>query len=241
MESMSSRAVDEPEAVDKADEATEPTSSRRGINPLVVLVVIVAVSLIGAGGWALWTYVGTSEMTRRAAAEEMAQLRQSWAHTTVEPGDEPQLVANPQPGTVHWMIRIPALDSSHQWPVVVGIEHLNRGPAWYSGTAQPGQVGNFAVSGHQATHGEPFAGWERLRAGNLVMVESHDAIYTYTLISSAGDLTVQADEAWVLEPVPGRDDLDATQAFITLITHEDLIPTPDRSVVFGVLTATEMK
>lgn len=214
---------------------------RKGINPLLALGILVLVMVLAAGGWALWTYVGTSEMTRRAASDELSGLRQAWRAQADDRGEEPRLVAEPEPGTAQWMIRIPALGQSQWWPVVVGTEHLNRGVGWYPGTAQPGQVGNFAVSGHQITHGEPFAGWEHLHEGHQVMVETIDAIHTYTLLTSAGDLTVQSNEPWVLDPVPGQSDQEPTQAFITLITHEDLIPTSDRSVVFGVLTATELK
>lgn len=235
METMSS------ETVTKTKEPEVDRVPARGVNPLLVLLIIVVVMLVGAGGWALWTYVGTTEISRRVVADEMGELRQQWREDETPSGSDPRMIENPEPGTAQWIIRIPALGSAHQWPVMVGIDHLDRGVAWYRGTAQPGQVGNFAISGHQATHGEPFAGWERLVEGQRVMIESQDAVYTYTLITSAGDLTVQADEAWVLDPVPGRDDLDPTQAFITLITHEDLVRTSDRSVVFGVLTATEMK
>lgn len=211
------------------------------INPLPILLIAILLAVVGTGSWLLWTYVGTTESTARAAGEEMAELRRTWREDTGPVGTEPRLLSNPEPGTAQWIIRVPAFSSTHQWPVLVGVDDLDRGVGWYRGTAQPGQVGNFAVSGHQATHGEPFAGWERLREGQRIMVESQDAIYTYTLISGAGELTVQADEAWILDPVPGREDLDATQAFITLITHEDLVRSPDRAAVFGVLTATEMK
>lgn len=224
-----------------AVEDTGEQPRRKGFNPLAALGILVLVTLLVAGGWALWTFVGTSEMTRRAAADELSTLRQQWRAVADERGDEPRLVTEPEVGAAQWMIRIPALGQSQWWPVVVGTDYLDRGVGWYPGAAQPGQVGNFAVSGHQITHGEPFAGWENLHVGHQVMVESIDAVHIYTLITSAGELTVQADEAWVLEPVPGQPDQEPVQAFITLVTHEDLIPTSDRSVVFGVLTSTELK
>ena len=44
-------------------------------------------------------------------------------------------------------------------PVVegVGCDDLARGVGHYPETARPGEVGNFAVAGHRATNGEPFA------------------------------------------------------------------------------------
>ena len=72
-------------------------------------------------------------------------------------------------------------------------------------------------------------------------MESRDAVFTYELVSSPGALTVHADQSWVLEPVPGQPEAEPSQALITLITCEDLIPTDDRAVGFGVLTTTELK
>lgn len=217
----------------------EPEPEKRGFNPLVGLLIILIIGVIAAGSVLAWNFLISSELTRRDAADNLTALRQMWREQPRSDG--PTLIDDPVPGSTEWILRMPSLGQGREWPIVVGLDHLDEGIGWYPGTAQPGQVGNFAISGHQASHGDPFGGWEHLAEGQQVKVESADAIYTYTLITSAGDLTVDATNTWVLEPVPGDAQAEATQAFITLITHEDLIPTPDRAVVFGVLTATEMK
>ena len=134
---------------------------------------------------------------------------------------------------------IPALDG--EWPVIAAVEgdELARGVGWYPGSALPGQVGNFAVAGHRIGNGEPFRRLLELRAGDEVVVETAAATFTYTIVSAPGDLTVQADDSWVLDPVPGHPDEVPAQALLTLTTAEDLVTTPDRAVGFGTLTKTE--
>ena len=77
--------------------------------------------------------------------------------------------------------------------------------------------------------------------GDAIEVEGARAKFTYEVVSAPADLTVQAGDAWVLDPVPGSPDEAPTNALMTLTTCEDLYPTPDRSVGFGILTKTEEK
>ena len=61
----------------------------------------------------------------------------------------------------------------------VGDDDLARGPGHFPGTALPGEVGNFAVAGHRATHGEPFAHLDKLEEGDPVVVETVDGWLVY--------------------------------------------------------------
>ena len=54
-------------------------------------------------------------------------------------------------------------------------------------------------------------------------------------------LTVTDVDTWVLDPVPGKQDVPPTRALITLTTCQDLFHSPDRSVGFGHLTQTTKK
>ncbi len=82
------------------------------------------------------------------------------------------------------------------------LSFLNRGVGHYTSTAQPGEIGNFAIAGHRVTHGQPFARLLELDAGDEVVVETRDAIYTYVMDGSPGNLTVNDTETWVLDPDP---------------------------------------
>lgn len=219
-------------------------SSPRGVSPLLVLGIVVVVAVLGVAGWGTWLYWGSTFPAQAAADDAVAEVQQRWeaAEPPVDP-ETPTLVANRAPGEAHWLLRIPALGETWQWPVVVGVddEALGHAVGWYPGTSQPGQVGNFAVAGQCITGAQPFRELRELQVGDEVVVEGVHQVFTYTINSAPADLTVAAGDAWVLDPVPGRDDLEPTQALITLTTCEDLYPTPDRSVGFGVLTSMENK
>ncbi len=102
-------------------------------------------------------------------------------------------------------------------PVVEGVElhDLARGVGHYPETARPGQVGNFAVAGHRATNGEPFADLDQLRKGDVVVVETRSRLVH---LRRGPDPDRAADDTWVLDPVPGKPDATPTQQLLTLTT-----------------------
>ena len=216
---------------------------KRAISPLLVLGVAVLVVILGAGGWFAWSLFGTNALARQAAVKEFQTIRSQWAEPADAPADPeaPPVVEHPQPGDAAWIIRIPRIGA--EWPVIAGVAEtdLNRGVGWYPTTALPGQAGNFAVAGRRVTNGEPFRRLLELRAGDVVLVETRTATFTYTIVSPPGGLTVNQDDTWVLDPVPGETDVVPTKALITLTTEEDLVPSADRAVGFGELTETEKK
>lgn len=215
---------------------------RRRFSPLGFVVTLLLVAAMAVGGWMIWLFWGTVQQSRADANAAITELRQRWDTAPApDPDTEvPRLVPHPEPGTAQWLIKVPRL-GGREWPVFVGAEHTADGVAWYPGTAQPGQLGNFGVAGLQITHAEPFRGFLDLVVGDKVIVESSDAVFTYTISSAPRDLTVQAGDSWVLDPVPGKSEVEPWQAMITLTTSEDLIPTDDRAVAFGVLESMELK
>ncbi|HMS37957.1 MAG TPA: sortase [Arachnia sp.] len=219
----------------------EKRADRQGVSPLLVFAVVLLAGVLVAGGALAWQIWGTTALSARAAERETAALRASWAALpgpTADPSAAP-VVDPPALGEAGWLLRIPALGG--EWPVIAGVgdDELARGVGWYPGSALPGQVGNFAVAGNRIGNGEPFRRLLELKVGDEVIVETGAATFTYTLVSAPGELTVQADESWVLDPVPGRPEEVPTQALLTLTTAEDLVTTPDRAVGFGTLTKTE--
>ena len=118
---------------------------------------------------------------------------------------------------------------------------MARGVGHYPNSAQPGQIGNFAIAGHRITHGQPFSRLLELDKGDQIVVETRSAIYTYVLDTAPRDLTVEDTATWVLDPVPGQPDATPTQALLTLTTCQDLFHSPDRSIAFGHLASTKNK
>ena len=104
--------------------------------------------------------------------------------------------------------------SARTWsvPVVQGVAlpDLARGVGHYPKTARPGEVGNFAVAGHRATNGEPFAYLDRVRKGRPGRRRDPGAAGSPT--SSTAPRSSSPTSVWVLDPVPGQPGADADRA-----------------------------
>ncbi|MFD0867423.1 class E sortase [Tessaracoccus lubricantis] len=216
------------------------------MSPFLMLLVVLLVAAAVVGGYLGWQVWGTTAFARDRAVEEMTRLRTSWDaplpdELRQEDPAAPPVVADPTPHEANWLLRIPAFGA--EWPIIAGVDaaDLDRGVGWYPGSALPGQLGNFALAGNCVTEGEPFRRLLELRQGDEVVVETRTATFTYEIVSAPAELTVQADDGWVLDPVPGQSDVVPHQALITLTTCEDLFPTTDRAVGFGTLSDTEKK
>ncbi|MFG1708496.1 class E sortase [Nonomuraea sp. M3C6] len=143
-----------------------------------------------------------------------------------------------EPGQALALLRIPRLGNDYRYAVVEGVDaqHLKKGPGHYPGSAMPGQVGNFVLSGHRTTYAAPFNEIDELERDDEIVVEAREARYTYRVTSQ--DI-VQPDEVDVLAPVPGKPDIRPIRAFITLSTCHPEYSAAERLIVYGVLKETE--
>src|SRR4029079_17536164 len=80
-------------------------------------------------------------------------------------------------------LHIPRLGKKYSVPVVQGVSlpDLSRGVGHYPSTALPGEIGNFAVAGHRATNGEPFANLDAVKVGDSPAVETRLQWFTYVV------------------------------------------------------------
>jgi sortase A len=239
---------------DLADPEEAPAPRRRGrsISALTVIGALLLVFGLGCLGWVAWQYYGTNVTSEKAFHEETSQLREEWSVPADSGPDEPkgeakdgskgqgELTPAVIPGDAIALLRIPAFGSDYEVPILSGtdLSFLDRGVGHYTTTTQPGQIGNFAVAGHRVTHGQPFSRLLELDTGDEIIVETRDAIYTYTMDGSPRNLTVNDTETWVLDPDPRQPDAEATEALMTLTTCQDLFHSPDRSVGFAHLAKT---
>ncbi|MGN6597959.1 MAG: class E sortase [Actinomycetes bacterium] len=192
----------------------------------------------------------TNVVSDRQAQAVTDHLRQEWhvtaptASPSATPTDQPSAPATPAPvpspsvGTGFAILHVPSLGDDWARPVVegVGLPELAKGVGHYPSTALPGQVGNFALAGHRATNGEPFAHIEKIKDGDLVYVETNDAWYTYRITKT--HLIVPPTAVWVLDPVPGKPSATPTEATITLTTCEPRWASYSRWIDFGTLVDT---
>jgi sortase A len=132
------------------------------------------------------------------------------------------------------LLYIPAL-SEQVWglPVVSGVDDraLALGAGHYSKTELPGEIGNFAIAGHRATNGEPFAYFEKLQEGDFVYLQTNVGWFSYQLVA---DQKIEETEVWVLEDDPiGLGE----QRLITLTTCDPRWNSTRRWAWWGVQTS----
>lgn len=120
---------------------------------------------------------------------------------------------------------IPLMEDVSDRSLALGIGH-------YSSTALPGELGNFAIAGHRATFGEPFAQIERLRPGDEVIIRTESSWHVYHLVT---DRIVQPNENWVLSAVPVIPELSGTPSVLTITTCEPRFNSTERWIWFGEL------
>jgi len=200
-------AAPEPRRQDKGDR--REGRGRRGPWAWVIVLIVAFVLVGGVYG----TYSATNAMA-----------------------DSRYAAADPGVGGVVARLTIPRLGSTYAVPVVAGTSDsaLREGVGWYEGTAGPGELGNFAVTGHRLGWGQPFANLDTLQVGDEVRVTTPTATFAYTIVT--GPTVVAGDDTSVLAPVPGDPGGTPTRAIITLVTAASWLPAPERLVVVGELT-----
>lgn len=143
-----------------------------------------------------------------------------------------------RPGDPYLRMRIPRLGQDWEWVVVNGISEadLAKGPGHYPTTAKVGAVGNFAVAGHRATHGEPFANLDRVVPGDAVVFARRGVTWTYEITESF--ITLPSNTS-VLYPVPGQAGVAPTERVLTITTCHPRWGSTERLILHGVLVGRE--
>ncbi|TAK70367.1 MAG: class E sortase [Actinomycetota bacterium] len=206
----------------------------RGTGELLLTAGVVLLLLVVYQLW--WTNVSAA----RAADAGRAALEQTWAQQPAGATPAPTAAASkPALGDPIALLYVPRLrDKVWAAPVLqgVGLEQLAEGVGHYPRSAMPGELGNFALAAHRATHGEPFRDIDRLRDGDQVIVETKDTWYVYVLDK---DRIVQPTDVWVVDPVPGAAaGTTPTRALITLTTCNPRWASYERWIWWGTLSQT---
>lgn len=229
------------------------------------IVSLVGECLVTAGALVLLFVVWQVWWTDLAAQEQSAQasdgLVRQWEDAPVfeeprsvlpsDPGSPagaepaasnapPPTVAAPARGTAFALLRIPAFGSDYVQPLLEGTDTqtLKSGVGHYAGTALPGEVGNVGLAGHRVTYGRPFFRIDELRAGDVVQIETQQALLEYTVRSS---LIVAPDRIDVIAPVPESAGMDAQERLLTLTACHPKYSARQRYVVHAVLSSWETK
>jgi sortase A len=204
----------------------------------------VALVLAGLGVllYVAWQFFGTNVVSHRKQQQIVEQTRRDW-------GSESATTVRAKQVNLHGamaLIRIPKFGPGYVMPVQAGTSDavLAEGFGHVNGTAGPGRVGNFAVSAHRVTHGEPLRRMPDLRPGDRVIVETRDATFTYRLDTNPNDLVVTFRDVWVLDRLPRNPGggvqpaQQPGQKLLTLTTCAELFHTDNRMIAFGHLVST---
>ena len=127
---------------------------RRSVGVLGELLLTLGALVLLFVVWQLWwtDVVAGAEQEQSVVAFERSVAG-------AEPTDDRASAADPLiEGDVFGVIRIPRFGDDYARPVLegTGLEILSQGVGHYSGTALPGELGNFAVAGHRTTWAKPF-------------------------------------------------------------------------------------
>jgi sortase A len=224
----------------------EALDGRRRSRPLLwtgVALLLAGVCVLGYLGWEVY---GTTWVSKREQRSVVDATERSWGQGSVsadDDDDDDELAAD-----VVALVRIPAFGADYVVPAVAGTGDgvLARGFGVFADSAAPGGVGNVAMTGHRITHGEPLRDLPELEAGDQVLVETRDAVYTYVLDTDGDALTVDDDAGWVTAADPVDPDTgtpvssrSGSQRLLTLVTCAELFHTDERLVAFGHLVSQQ--
>jgi sortase A len=215
--------------------APERRQKRPPAGPVRRTIFLLGITMILAGlgflAYCAWQYFGTNIVAKQKQAEIKETITRSWDDGI--DGDDIGL------------LRVKRFGTDYEIPIVEGFDDdaLASGVGWDPQSADPGEIGNFAIAGHRITHGEPFAKFPKLKKGDEVVVETRTEILTYELRNSGTSITVDFSVGWPLQPVPDPDAAGErpTQAVITMLTCSELFHTRNRNIVVGDLVSEKDK
>ena len=219
----------------------------RTIRVVGELLITFGLVLLLFCAYELW---GTSLYTQRKQAALTESLQRKWhprSTSSVPPGpvasEPPYRYPKVPVGRTFAVLRIPEFGTDYHFAVVqgAGAEQLKKGPGHYlgeDGTAMPGQLGNFVVSGHRTTYLAPFEDIDELEPGDPIIIETDDTWFIYEVTRK--DI-VRPTDVEVAAPVPFHPGKRPTERRITLTTCHPKYTARRRLIVFGKLADAQSK
>lgn len=228
---------------------TAPAKPRRrptGVGVIGELLITAGVLVLLFLGWQVWwnSLVLAGQQTSAAGQQSQQWLKEAKAPTTPVPSptatpslsDEPpvmQPVANYQPFAV---IYIPRLGEG--WKRIIRetvdedqvLNSYTAGVGHYPGTQMPGQVGNFAIAGHDTGYGNAFIDLSTLHLGDAIYVQTKDGWYTYRFRNFE---YVQPNAVSVLLPVPRDPGATPVDRLMTITTCNPPYHAAERLVAYN--------
>jgi sortase A len=216
--------------------ATDTDTRPRGRRAVAWVGALMILAGLGTLGYVAWEFWGTTILSKERQQETTSRLQDAWGSGQTE--------VKTEFGSAKALIEIPRFGKDYRIPVLEGVsdEALGAGYGHFSTSAEPGEVGNFALAGHRITHGEPLRDMPELRVGDEIRVLTQEKTYIYELTTDGDDLVVPFTSFWVTDPLPDNPEDGGVepeqvegQRLITLTTCAELFHTDDRMIAFGKL------
>jgi sortase A len=204
-------------------QAQYQSTLQAGIVPPTATPAINIASVVLPGGH---VYDSNSNTARFNLDEVPAAYRAAYQNQVLN--FSPTAQPSPSPGEP-LSIRIPALNVAASVVSGDSWDNLQRGVGHHTGSANPGELGNMVLSGHDDVYGSLFKDLDQLKPGNEIIVTTQLNTFTYV---------VQTHE--IVGPTETRvmDNSRHDSAQITLITCYPYQVDTRRYVVYGVLKAS---
>ena len=206
----------------------------RGLGQTLITAGVVILLFVAYELW--FTGIETAREQKRLTTA----IEEEWRHGAGSYVTEEDRLKPIPIGSGVAVMRVPRFGEDWAKVIVEGVDlrDLRDGPGHYPGTALPGQVGNFVVSGHRTTYGAPFNRVDELRPGDAIVVETRDTWYTYRVTSSE---VVRPTAVEVTYPVPKDRTAKPAKALITLTSCHPKYSARQRIIVYGELGETLKK
>lgn len=238
----SRRKNEAPSTEDDVRSIFDRGQTKRGTSPgpirpaavIAELMVTIGVLVLAFVAWAMWL----SDIPANAAAaqrlEEFGPPPAAEGEYTRHDGPSPE-EPDVSHGETMGVLYVPALGADYEVPIASGAgqDVLKDAVAGhYASTQGPGQVGNFAITGHRTTYGKIFHDIEELAAGDPIVVRTDAAWYVYTVSET---LIVEPWQNEVISPVPSQPGEEATERHLTITTCHPLYGYSERYIVHAKL------
>lgn len=223
----------------------------------VSVVGVIGELLITAGvlvglflGWQVWwNNLVTSAQQVSAAADQS----HAWVHDAMKvpqpavvasssTSQVPPVVAEPANYQPFAVIYIPRLGAG--WKRIIRqsvdvqqvLNSYTAGVGHYPGTQMPGQVGNFAIAGHDSGWGNTFIDLSKLHLGDRVYVQTADGWYTYVFRNFE---YVQPSAVQVVAAVPEHPGAQPADRLMTITTCNPPFHAGERLIAYNVFEGFE--
>lgn len=191
-----------------------------------ILVALGALMLLS--GLAVLGFIGAGFLADQSELEQKQQdtkaLIQTWSEESptarVNASEKPPVTQRPATYEEFGVLYVPRWGKDYVAPILEG-DRSTEVSSWhgvdhYPGSQMPGELGNFALTGHNGRNDTGrFSHLNQNEVGDFVYVETADGWYSYRLTAFEA---IDPSENDVLLPVPRQQNVKPTKSIITLIS-----------------------